>query len=253
MKKSTILLLWAATLLFTACDQGEMSLPNDYTLPDASEYVLGKTLDEAIAYLQKKGYTCYDLPSDEAVDAFDKNGVEYLCTLERGGAVPVTIPISPYEIMESEEIFELWIRNDTVRSAGGVRNFKNMRDAINVYRKWSNHTWRHIVPDALDWSATIAIPHPDANQNERDKNIEWKDYYDGTCIENRDEVEGRDRKAFENALNGLTDVFEMNEKFERQSRPKQLEMQLLNRGGDGRGRIYYDNQNRIVRLEDSNN
>ena len=249
MKRTTILLLWAATLLFTACDQGEMSLPNDYTLPDASEYVLGKTLDEAKAYLQRKGYT-YNSTS-YTLSRICEDEVEDLYMFQRGKGVPVNVTVSEgtYEIMEPEELFELWIRNDTVRSASGVRHFKNTHDAINVYRKWSNHTWRHIVPDALSWFATIVVPILDENLNERDYDLEWKDYYDGTYIENRDEIEGRDRKAYEKALDGLTDVRDMNEAYERQSKPKQLTISLRNI--DGHTSICYDNQNRIIRLEDS--
>ena len=233
MKKNLYLALCLCALLFAACDQGEMTLPNDNTLPDASEYVLGKPLDEAKTYLKKKGYTYLGLGYSEALHMF-----------ERGGKVPGHL--DGVDTEATEEGVGLWVFNDTVKTFDGVRYFKNIRDAINVYRKWSNHTWRDIVPDALNWSATIAVPYPEEEQR-WGHDYDYKYYYDGTYLKNREEVEGRDRKAFEKALNGLTDVLDMSEHYTRESKPKEVEIILQNR--EGMIWMYYDNQNYITHWE----
>ena len=233
MKKSIILLLCVVALLFSACDQGEMTLPNDNTMPDASEYVLGKPLDEAKAYLQKKGYTYLGLGYSESLHMF-----------ERGGKVPAQVDDLVTEA--TEEGVGLWVFNDTVKGFNGVRYFKNIHDAINVYRKWSNHTWRDIVPDAFNWSATIAVPYPEEEQDWGHE-YDWKHYADGTYYKNREEIKGHDRSAFEKTLNGLTDVLDMVEHYTRESKPKELEIELQNT--EGCIWMYYDNQNYITLWE----
>lgn len=229
MKTKHLFALCIFAFILIGCDKGEMSLPNDNTAPIATEYVLGKSFDEAKAYLLNKGYTYAGVGYTERLHNF-----------ERGDKYP-----DNYDV--SEERFFLWVVNDTVKSADVSRYFRNIRDAINVYRKWSNYTWRNICPDPLTWHGYIELPTPEEEKN-YGHNRNYQDYTDGTFTRREGFDYGPDRTVFEKELNGLNDVLEIHEDYQRNTKPKEMEMRLVVDEEFGIF-IEYENRNFIIQWE----
>ena len=221
MKKLSILLAGLAALV--ACDriEGEMTLPNDNTLPAASVYVQNKPLDEADAYLRKLGYV-YVSAEEDGAPCYERG--------EKSDSLPG----------KTEEQIWLEVFYGTVCGLYGMRAFHNLQDAISVYRKWSNYTWRHVFPNPDDWGGSIEY----AESDEKGRIISDHEQYfwDGTY--SREEVGVEDepnRKDFEKALAGLRNADYVNESYEYENKPNRLEMYLTNLHGE----IYikYDNHN----------
>ena len=224
MKKLFVLVGFLSALV--ACDrvEGEMTLPNDNTLPAASEYVLDKPLDEADAYLRKRGYT-YVSGKEDGNPCFERG--------EKNDSL----------VGKTEEQVFLEVFNGTVRGFYGVRAFHNLQDAISVFRKWSNYTWRHVFTNPDDWVGHIAF----AERNEKGKIISDHEQYfwDGTYSREEVGVEDEpDRKDFEKALAGLTKVDYISEGYEYENKPKRLDIDLSNLHGEIF--IIYENHNNFM-------
>ena len=210
MKKATIFLLIAATLLFSACDQGEMTLPNDNTLPAATEYVLGKPIDKACSYLKMKGYT------SASIDGYE-DGYNF----ERGE-----------KMEEYNGAAEEWLylqtmtgSGDTVREVYANRLFHNSRDEISVYRKWSDYTWNTVCRNPQNWWAGISriVRNPKTGMviSSDDQN-----FLDGTDEKERVEEEIPDRKAFVKQLSDTTHLSSIFEEYTRISKNKYKEVEV---------------------------
>ena len=227
MKTNRILSVCLLAFVLIGCDQGDMSLPNDDTAPIATEYVLGKSFDEAKAYLINKGYTYTGVGYTESLHNF-----------ERGDKYADKNDIS-------EERFFLWVINDTVKSADVSRYFLNIRDALHVYTKWSNYTWRNICPDPLLWRGYIELPIPEEEKTYG----HYSDYHhftDGTFTRQEGYDYGLDRKGFEKELNGLKEVLEIHEDYQRETNPKEMEMRLFIDEELGIF-VEYENRNYIIK------
>ena len=214
---------------FISCDKGEMSLRNDNTAPIASEYVLGKSFDDAKAYLISKGYAYAGVGYTERLHNF-----------ERGEKYPDTYDVA-------EERFFLWVLNDTVKSSAAARYFLNIRDAISVYRKWSNYTWRNICPDPLIWHGYIKTPVPEEEKS-YGHDSDYRHFSDGTFTRREGYDYGPDRKVFEKELNVLNDVLDIHEDYQRETNPKEIEMRLFIDDELGIF-VEYDNRNYIIQWE----
>ena len=227
MKKATISLLIAATLLFSACDQGEMTLPNDNTLLTTSEQVLGKSFDEAKAYLLKEGYAVGEHQEMSNLYYFDRG--------EKNEAFR-------YEV---EEQMCLFVVDDNVRYVKGTRCFHNIHDALRVYCKWSEYTWKHVVPNPDFWNASIS-------QLVRDKETgattyDYRYFYEGNYpVESFAEEEIGDRKAYESTIAALNDVEGVYESYVRYSAPKEVRLDLIRISKQDWIWIRYDTQNYLT-------
>ena len=229
MKTKLLLSVCLLAFVLIGCDQGDMSLPNDNTAPIATEYVLGKSFDEAKAYLINKGYTYAGVGYTEALHNFER-GDKY-----------------PDHNDASEEGFFLWVFNDTVKSADVFRYFLNIRDALHVYTKWSNYTWRNICPNPLLWRGYIEFPIPEEEKTYG----HYSDYHhftDGTFTRQEGYDYGLDRKGFEKELNGLKEVLEIHEDYQRETNPKEMEMRLFIDEELGIF-VEYENRNYIMQWE----
>ena len=210
MKKFTILLLCAATLFFSACDQGEMTLPNDNTLPAATEYVLGKPIDKARSYLKMKGYT--PASTEEYEDGY---------RFERGEKM------EEYNGIAEERLHLLTLSGsgDTVREVYATRLFHNSRDEISVYRKWSDYTWNTVCRNPQNWWAGISriVRNPKTGMviSSDDQN-----FLDGTDEKERVEEEIPDRKAFKKQLSDTTHLSSIFEEYTRISKNKYKEVEV---------------------------
>ena len=229
MKTKLLLSVCLLAFVLIGCDQGDMSLPNDNTAPIATEYVLGKSFDEAKAYLINKGYTYAGVGYTEALHNFER-GDKYA---------------DNYDV--SEERFFVWVLSDTVKSADVARYFHNIRDALHVYTNWSNYTWRNICPDPLLWCGYIQVPIPE-EEKMYGHSYDYQNFTDGTFTRQEGYDYGLDRKSFEKELNGLKEVLEIHEHYQRETNPKEMEMRLYIDEEFGIF-VYYENRDYIMQWE----
>ena len=213
MKKNTLVLLTMAAVL-TACNSyTEMTLPADTTLPQASEYVLDKEYSEAKVWLEKHGYTYTG--EDDYSRKFERGERDTL--FDNGGA-------------GVEEAIWLGVDEKTniVGYVSGVRSFRNITDALNVYEKWSNYTWKNILPDPLVWHGTIFFNEEKTLNTDVTYNIKYQDYTDGTFEREEGFEYAPNRKEFEKQLKQKENIRDTNESYERSSQPKEIQLLLQN-------------------------
>lgn len=202
-----LMVMIPVAIALLGCNNGDMTLPVDNTLPKASEYVLDKTTEEAQAWLLKQGFTYAGEDGDGEVKVFERGERDTLFDNGGGGV---------------EERLRLLTDEGTVLVAYGSRNFHNIQDALKVYRRWSKYIWREILPDPLIWHGFIVLPNGELLPVSGD--YDPQAYIDGTL--EREEDKRGNRKQFESNLEKVTDFDELFEMYMREDPPKEINLSI---------------------------
>ena len=232
MKKNLYLALCLCALLFCGCSHGCVDVENPFAtptekfapptekdgkdidttllalLPSLSEYILDKPLDFAKDVLVNAGYT---------YNGADEYGITSLERGEKNSGFFTGV----------EEIVYLQLRNDTVRSVEAFLSFLTIQDAISAYRDWTNCIWQTVLPNPSEWTGeTFRAAYV---ENGEIVNGELQYYYDDARAAQEQKP---NRAAFTQMLANLTNIYSINEWFDRASDPKEVRLELMNASGE---------------------
>lgn len=143
MKTKHLILSIMCACVLCACN--ETIRFNEYeNIPEIASDILGMHPDEAIAYLQKRGYnirTAADLG-----DCGTTNG-EYV--FSKDSSQTAFAYESPIMIMFGT------FHSDTVCYVSGLKCMKTTQSAVELYEKWSKYVFKKIMPKPYLWRGSI--------------------------------------------------------------------------------------------------
>lgn len=224
----------------TSCEE-QVTLKEEENIPEMAEHLLGMTHEKAKQYLETQRFVLCEARESSHEYLYTRNFTDKQQTDEA-----------------DEYLGYATIGSDTIRFVGVRHCCQTRKNASDLYRKWSNYTWKVTFPTVEQWDGRITLYHFSDDPYKRD--FLNSSYHEGTIIkeqlqqaekdykngilseeEYKGLVEklssGRDRfnSDYQHAVdnNTMYDASELYFNSEASDRPKRTTLTLyMNNGGD---------------------
>ena len=255
MKSKYFILSVLCACILCACDE-TIKFDEYEDIPQVAAEILGMRPDDAIAYLQKRGYnirTAADLG-----DCGTTNG-EYAFSKDPSQTA--------FSTQSSIVIMFGTFYTDTVRYVSGLKRMETTESAVELYDKWSKYVFKKVMPKPYLWRGSIWSNNVDNSYSqgravdEEIANLKAR-YANGEIAEEEYQMwlesYANDRKKFEQDYEAFKpDIKSVNEDYHQfdldgvdtaPNIPKEIEM-YYDPDNDGRVELYFSITNFITHWE----
>ena len=157
--KTKSFLLSILVIVLASCNPDVYFGSND-NVPQIAEKALGLTPTEAIAYMQKQGFTY------EGDELHQQHSREFIFSKGADKAQ-----------FSFEAPIVIWLNlgwNDTINSIDATQQMDSRQNALNLYWKWSHYTASAFASKIEDWDASITTTNSSMDYENREQF--WADF-----------------------------------------------------------------------------
>ena len=158
----------------TSCEE-QVTLKEEENIPEIAEHLLGMTHEKAKQYLETQRFVLCEARESSHEYLYTRNFTDKQQTDEA-----------------DEYLGYATIGTDTIRLVFARHRCQTQKNASDLYRKWSNYTWKVTFPTVEQWDGSITLYH--FSDDPYKKDFFNSSYHEGTIIKEQLQQAEKDYK-----------------------------------------------------------